>query len=140
MKKIKAIVNFLLDAGKALPTPPVGPVLGQLNVNLGQFCKEYNEKTSDKVGLKIPVEVTVYEDKTYTFILKSSPTSALILKYSNIKKGSSKPSHESVGTISYKDIETIAKIKFNDMNTKVFTKAISMVLGTAKNMGINILF
>ncbi len=135
-KKVKAYVKLALPAGKAMPNPPVGPVLGQYGVNISAFCKEYNLKTSDKVGLIIPVKITIFEDKSFTFILKTPPASNLLLKYSNIKKGSSKPNKEFIATISNEIVKEIALLKMKDFNTKDINKAISTILGTAKNMGI----
>ena len=138
-KKIKAFVKLALPAGKATPAPPVGPALGQHGVNIAAFCKEYNAKTQDKTGLIIPVKITVYEDKSYSFILKSPPASVLLIKYSNAKKGASQPNRENIGTVSLDQITEIAKIKLEDLNTKDLSKAISIIKGTAKNMGIQII-
>jgi large subunit ribosomal protein L11 len=138
-KKIKAFVKLALPAGKATPAPPVGPALGQHGVNIAAFCKEYNAKTAEKVGLIIPVKITVYEDKSYSFILKSPPASVLLAKFANIKKGSSQPNKENVGIVSLEQIKEIASIKMNDLNTEDLEKAILIIKGTAKNMGINVL-
>ncbi len=138
LKKIKTYIKLELPAGKATSAPPVGPALGQHGINIVTFCKEYNAKTINNIGLIIPVKITVYEDKSYSFILKSSPTSLLILNLLNIKKGSSKPNKEILGTISFEQLKNIALIKLNDLNTKNLQKAILIIQGTAKNMGINI--
>nr|AYO28675.1 ribosomal protein L11 [Neotessella volvocina] len=138
MKKIKAFVKLALPAGKATPAPPVGPALGQHGVNISAFCKEYNSKTADKIGLIIPVKITIYEDKSYSFILKSPPASVLLAKFANIKKGSSQPNKTNVATVTLEQIKEIATIKMNDLNTKNIEKAILIIQGTAKNMGINI--
>jgi large subunit ribosomal protein L11 len=137
-KKIKAFVKLALPAGKATPAPPVGPALGQHGVNIAAFCKEYNAKTADKIGLIIPVKITVYEDKSYSFILKSPPASVLLAKYAKIKKGASQPNREEVGTVSLEEVKEIATIKMNDLNTDDLEKAILIIKGTAKNMGIKI--
>lgn len=137
-KKIKAFVKLALPAGKATPAPPVGPALGQHGVNIAAFCKEYNAKTADKVGLIIPVKITIFEDKSYTFILKSPPASVLLAKYANVKKGAGQPNKERIGTITLEQIQEIAKIKMNDMNTDDLNKAVLIIQGTAKNMGIQI--
>lgn len=137
-KKIKAFVKLALTAGKANPAPPVGPALGQHGVNIAAFCKEYNAKTIDKLGLIIPVKITIYEDKSYSFVLKSPPASVLLAKYANIKKGSAQPNKEVLGYVSLNQIKEIAEIKMNDLNTDDLDKAILIIKGTAKNMGISI--
>lgn len=139
MKKIKAIVKLILNAGQATPTPPIGPVLGQYGINLLNFCKDYNAKTSKFIGTIIPVKMFIYDDRSYNFILKTSPTSKLILKYLNLKKGSSNPKKDFIGTITYLQIEEIAKLKLNDLNTNNLENAIQIVIGTIKNMGIQII-
>ncbi|RZL51165.1 MAG: 50S ribosomal protein L11 [Pedobacter sp.] len=137
-KKIKAFVKLALPAGKATPAPPVGPALGQHGVNIAAFCKDYNAKTADNAGLIIPVKITVYEDKSYTFVLKSSPASVLLVKYANIKKGAKEPNRQRVGTVTRDQLQDIAKIKMNDLNTDSLEKAMQIIQGTAKNMGIQI--
>ncbi len=137
-KKIKAIIKLALSAGKANPAPPVGPALGQYGVNLGAFCKDYNAKTLDQLGLIIPAKVTVYDDKSYTFILKSPPASALLAKRLNIKKGSAEPNKQYVGSLTINDINEIALLKLEDLNTKDLQKAAKIILGTALSMGIKI--
>jgi large subunit ribosomal protein L11 len=137
-KKIKAFVKLALVGGKATSAPPVGPALGQHGINIIAFCKEYNLKTNDNIGLIIPVKITIYEDKSYSFILKSSPASFLILHLLNLKKGSSKPNIDSIGKISKDQLISIAKQKLNDLNTKDLNKAILIIAGTAKNMGLTI--
>ena len=138
-KKIKAFVKLALSAGKATPAPPVGPALGQHGVNIAAFCKEYNAKTTDKVGLIIPVKITIYEDKSYSFILKSPPASVLLAKYANLKKGASQPNKEIVGSVNLDQLKEIASLKMNDLNTESIEKAILIIKGTAKNMGIKII-
>lgn len=137
-KKIKAFVKLALSAGKATPAPPVGPALGQHGVNIAAFCKEYNAKTLDKVGLIIPVKITVYEDRSYSFILKSPPASVLLAKYANVKKGASQPNRENVGSVTLEQVKEIALVKLNDLNTTSIEKAILIIQGTAKSMGIKV--
>lgn len=137
-KKISAFIKLALPAGKATPAPPVGPALGQHGVNIAGFCKEYNARTSDKGDLIIPVKITVFEDRSYQFILKSPPASVLIKKAAKIKKGSSQPNKMNVGSITELDLENIAKEKMEDLNTKNIEKAKHIIRGTAKNMGITI--
>ena len=136
VKKIKGFVKLALTAGKATPAPPIGPALGQFGVNIQAFCKEYNAKTIDQIGLIIPVKITIYEDKSYTFILKTPPASVLILKYADIKKGAAEPNRQIVGSISLEQLIEIAKEKIVDLNTKDLKKAACIIQGTAKNMGI----
>jgi large subunit ribosomal protein L11 len=138
-KKIKAFIKLALNAGKATSAPPVGPALGQYGINIINFCKEYNLKTQNQIGLIVPVKLTIYEDKSYTFILKSPPTSTLLLKALNLKKGASIQNKEIIGTVSDLQLIEIAKIKLEDLNTKNLEKAVLIIKGTAKNMGIKIL-
>ena len=137
-KKITALIKLALPAGKATPAPPVGPALGQHGVNIAAFCKEYNARTNEKAGLVIPVEISVYEDRSYTFILKTPPASVLLANAAKIKKGSSTPNRISVGSITKSQLEEIANIKLPDLNTKKLSSAIKIVEGTARNMGISI--
>ncbi len=138
-KKIKALVKLALLAGKATPAPPVGSALGQHGVNISAFCKEYNARTIDSLGLVIPVKVTIYEDRSFSFLLKSSPASVLLIKSANIKKGSPQPNKEKVGTVTIEQIKEIAGIKLKDLNTKDIEKAALIIKGTAKSMGIRII-
>ena len=138
-KKLVAIVKLALPAGKATPAPPVGPALGQHGVNIAGFCKEYNARTLDQIGTIIPVEISIFEDRSYVFILKTPPASVLIAKASKIAKGSSEPNKSKVGTITYEQLKEIAKVKLPDLNTTNLENAIKIVQGTAKNMGISIL-
>lgn len=137
-KKIKTIIKLQIPAGQATPAPPVGPALGQHGLNIGEFCKKFNDQTKDKIGNTIPVEIIVYEDRTYSFILKTPPTSELLKKAVGIEKGSSKPLQEKVGKVSKKQVEEIAKIKMPDLNTDNLEAAIKIVEGTARQMGIEI--
>ena len=137
-KKITALIKLALPAGKATPAPPVGPALGQHGVNIAAFCKEYNARTNDKTGLIIPVEISVYEDRSYTFILKTPPASVLLANAAKIKKGSSTPNRVTVGSITKMQLEEIANTKLPDLNTTKLSSAMKIVEGTAKNMGISI--
>ena len=137
-KKIKAFVKLALPAGKATPAPPVGPALGQHGVNIAGFCKEYNARTAEKIGLIIPVKITIYDDRSYSFILKSPPASVLLAKFANVKKGAAQPNREKVGTVTLEQVKEIATIKMNDLNTDSMEKAILIISGTAKSMGITV--
>ena len=135
-KKIIGLVKLALAAGKATPAPPVGPALGQHGANIVMFCKEYNARTADKIGLVIPVEISIYEDRSFSFILKTPPASVLLSKEAGIEKGSGLPNTKSVGSISQEQLRSIAEIKLQDLNTKDIDKAMLIVQGTAKSMGI----
>ena len=137
-KKVTALIKLALPAAKATPAPPVGPALGQHGVNIAAFCKDYNAKTEDKTGLIIPVEISVYEDRSYTFILKTPPASVLLANAAKIKKGSSTPNKVIVGSVTKNQLEEIAKTKLPDLNTTKIRSAIKIVEGTARNMGISI--
>jgi large subunit ribosomal protein L11 len=137
-KKVVGIIKLALEAGKATPAPPVGPALGQKGVNIVMFCKEYNAKTADKPGYIIPVEITVYDDKSYTFILKTPPASVLLAKAAGVKKGSGNPKDKKVGNINKAQLKEIAETKLPDLNTKKVESAMRTIAGTAKNMGITI--
>jgi len=137
-KKVTGLIKLALPAGKATPAPPVGPALGQHGVNISAFCKEYNAKTNDKIGLIIPVEISVYEDRSYTFILKTPPASVLLANAAKIKKGSSTPNKITVGSITKAQLEEIAQTKLPDLNTRKISSAMKIVEGTARNMGISI--
>jgi large subunit ribosomal protein L11 len=137
-KKVIGMIKLALEAGKATPAPPIGPALGQKGVNIVMFCKEYNAKTADKAGYIIPVEITVYEDKSYTFILKTPPASILLVKAAGIPKGSGAPKDKKVGSITTKQLREIAETKLPDLNTKKVEAAMRIIEGTAKNMGITI--
>ena len=138
-KKIKTKIKLQIAGGQANPAPPVGPALGQHGLNIAEFCKQFNDKTKDKMGDIIPVEITVYEDRSYDFILKTPPAAELIKKAANIKKGSGKPLLEKVGSISDAQLTEIAKTKMPDLNANDIKAAMSMVIGTARNMGVDIL-
>jgi len=137
-KKVKAIVKLALPAGKANPAPPVGPALGQHGVNIMQFCKDYNAKTSNQAGMIIPAEITIYEDRSFTFVLKTPPASVLICKAAGIPRGSKAPNKENVGSITRTQLQEIAKEKMPDLNANDIEAAMKIVAGTAKNMGVAI--
>jgi large subunit ribosomal protein L11 len=137
-KKITALIKLALPAGKATPAPPVGPALGQHGVNIAAFCKEYNARTAEKAGLIIPVEISVYEDRSYTFLLKTPPASVLLSNAAKVKKGSSTPNRVNVGSVTKAQLEEIANIKLPDLNTTKISSAIRIVEGTARNMGITV--
>jgi large subunit ribosomal protein L11 len=131
-------IKLQIQAGKANPAPPIGPALGQHGVNIMQFCKEYNAKTQDKAGTIIPVEITVFEDRSFDFVLKTPPAADLIKKAAGIEKGSATPNKAKVGSITKAKVTEIAKIKLPDLNATTLAAAESMVVGTARNMGITI--
>jgi large subunit ribosomal protein L11 len=135
-KDIKAVVKLQLKAGTATPAPPVGPALGQHGVNLGQFTLAYNEATRDRMGDVIPVEITVYEDRTFTFVTKTPPVPFLIKKIGNIAKGSGTPGATKVGRLTRAMVKEIAQIKLVDLNTDDLNQAMRIVEGTARSMGI----
>ena len=137
-KKVVAIVKLALNAGKATPAPPIGPALGQHGVNIVMFCKDYNARTADKQGLIIPVEISVYEDRSFTFILKTPPASVLLAKAAGIAKGSGEPNSNIVGSVTEEQLLEIAKTKLQDLNTQNPEQAMKIIAGTAKNMGITI--
>lgn len=137
-KKIKTKIKLQIPGAQANPAPPVGPALGQHGLNIAQFCKEFNEKTKNQVGDIIPVEITVYEDRSYTFILKTPPASELIKKAAGIKKGSGKPLTEKVGKITEAQLAEIAKIKMPDLNANDLEAAKKIIAGTARQMGVEI--
>ena len=135
-KKITALVKLQIPAGKAAPTPPVGPALGQHGLNIMGFCKEFNEKTKNDAGLIIPVVITVYADRTFSFITKTPPAAVLLKKACKIESGSGKPNRENVATISKDEITKIAEQKMPDLNANTIEAAVSMIAGTARSMGI----
>ncbi len=137
-KKVVAIVKLALNAGKANPAPPVGPALGQHGVNIMAFCKEYNAKTADQAGMVIPVEISIFEDRSFTFILKTPPASVLIKKAAKIETGSNEPNKKKVGQITTAQLQEIAQIKLPDLNANDIDAAMKIVAGTARNMGVAI--
>jgi len=137
-KKVKTQIKLYCPGGQANPAPPVGPALGQHGLNIMEFCKAFNEKTKNKQGLTLPVVISVYEDRTYTFIIKSPPCSVLLKKAANIAKASGVPNKEKVGKVSREDAIEIAKVKMEDLNTDDVEQALKIVRGTARSMGIDI--
>nr|YP_009315833.1 Ribosomal protein L11 [Trichogloeopsis pedicellata]SCW24491.1 Ribosomal protein L11 [Trichogloeopsis pedicellata] len=137
-KKIIAIVKLALNAGKATPAPPIGPALGQHGVNIVMFCKDYNARTADKQGFIIPVEISIYDDRSFTFILKTPPASVLLSKAAGIERGSGSPNTNIVGSITNQQLTEIAETKLQDLNTKNINQAKKIIAGTARNMGIQI--
>lgn len=137
-KKIKAIVKLAIQAGKANPAPPIGPALAQHGINLMAFCKEYNARTSARIGEIIPAEITVFSDGSFKFILKSPPTTFLIKKAAGLEKGSSVPNRDKVGKLTRKQVREIAEIKIKDMNALDMEGAMRQVEGTALNMGVDV--
>lgn len=137
-KKVIGMIKLQIPAGKATPAPPVGPALGQHGVNIMAFCKEFNDKTAAEAGLIIPVEITVYGDRSFTFITKTPPASVLLKKALNIEKGSGEPDKEKVATISRDKVREIAQQKFADLNAYDLDAAVKIIEGTARSMGINV--
>ncbi|MDK2838672.1 MAG: large subunit ribosomal protein [Thermosipho sp. (in: thermotogales)] len=137
-KKVVAQVRLQLEAGKATPAPPVGPALGQRGVNLMEFCKKFNSATADKAGMIIPVIITVYEDRSFTFITKTPPASFLLKKAAKVNSGSQEPKRKMVGKVTRDQIKEIAEIKMKDLNANDIEAAMKIIEGTAKSMGIEV--
>ena len=137
-KKISKQLKLQLPAGKATPAPPVGTMLGPAGINLGEFCTKYNDATRDKMGDILPVEITVYEDRTFDFVIKTPPTPFLVKKFAKVSKGSTKGSKEVVGKLTKAQVKEIAEIKLPDLNCYDVNEAMLIVEGTAKNMGIEV--
>jgi large subunit ribosomal protein L11 len=135
-KKLKAVVKLQIEAGKANPAPPIGPALAPHGINLMAFCKEYNARTSSKVGEIIPAEITIYTDGSFNFVLKTPPTAELLRKAAGIEKGSAEPNREKVGTVTWDQIQEIAEVKMKDLNAIDLEGAMRQIEGTARNMGI----
>lgn len=135
-KKVKAVVKLQIEAGKANPAPPIGPALAPHGINLMQFCKEYNARTSSKAGQVIPAEITIYQDGSFDFILKTPPTAILLREAAGIEKGSSEPNREKVGTVTRSQVREIAQTKMKDLNAVDIEGAMRQIEGTARNMGI----
>ncbi len=138
MKKVVAIVKLQIPAGKATPAPPVGPALGQHGVNIMEFCKSYNEKTARQAGTIVPVEITVFADRTFTFVTKTPPASVLLKKAAGIEKGSGEPNKKKLGKVTRRQIREIAEVKLADLNTRDLEAAMRMIEGTARSMGIEV--
>ena len=137
-KKVIGFIKLQIQAGQANPAPPVGPALGQHGVNIMDFCKAFNADTQDKMGDVIPVEITVYADRSFAFITKTPPASRLILKAAKVAKGSGEPNRNKVGSVSEADLRTIAGIKIKDLNANTIEQAVEMIRGTCVSMGIEI--
>ena len=137
-KKVRAVVKLALPAGKATPAPPVGPALGQHGVNIMGFVKDYNEKTAAQVGTVVPVEITVFEDRSFTYILKTPPASELLKKAAGVDKGSAAQRREKIGTVPRAEVRRIAEIKMKDLNAMDIEAAERMIEGTARSMGIEV--
>lgn len=138
MKKVIGLIKLQIEAGKANPAPPIGPALGQHGVNIMGFCKEYNAKTQDQAGNVIPVEITVYDDRSFDFICKTPPAAELLKKAAGVEKGSSEPNKTKVGSVPKAKITEIAKMKMPDLNATTIEAAERMIEGTARNMGITV--
>jgi len=137
-KKIINVLKLNLPAGAATPAPPVGPILGQAGINMMDFIKQYNEKTADKRGQTIPAEITVYQDRSFTFVLKLPPTSAMIMQEMKLKSGSQKPGREPAGTLTMDQVKKIATEKMPDLNTTDLDQAMHSVIGSARSMGVEV--
>ena len=137
-KKVRAIIKLQIEAGKANPAPPVGPALGQHGVNIMGFCKEYNEKTASQAGTVVPVEITVYEDRSFAFVLKTPPASDLLKKAAGIDKGSAVQLREKAGQVTRDQVRQIAELKLRDLNAYDLEQAMRQVEGTARSMGIEV--
>ena len=137
-KKVKAVIKLQIPAGKATPAPPVGPALGQHGLNIMAFCKDYNERTASQEGFIIPAEITVYEDRSFSFVTKMPPVSDLLRRALGVEKGSGNPISEKIGKISRDKIYEIARNKMKDLNTTDIDKAVKIVAGTARSMGVEI--
>ena len=138
-KKVKAVVKIQIQGGKANPAPPVGTALGPHGINLMQFCKEYNAKTSNQVGQVVPVEVTVFQDSSFSFILKTPPAADLLKKAAGIDSGSPEPNREKVGKVTKDQLREIAEIKMKDLNANDMENAMNIIAGTARSMGITVI-
>ena len=137
-KKIKAVIKLQIPAGQANPAPPVGPALGQHGINIMAFCKDYNERTAGQAGSVIPVEITVYDDRSFSFVTKTPPTSDLLKKALGLEKGTGSPGHEKAGVLSKEKLREIAQLKARDLNANSIEAAERIIVGTARSMGIEI--
>jgi len=138
MKKIVGFIKLQIPAGQATPAPPIGPALGQKGVNIMEFCKKFNAKTQDKQGLIIPVVITVYSDKSFTFITKTPPASVLLAKAAKVEKGSGEPNRTKIGKVTKQQVKEIAELKMPDLNANDVEAAMAMIAGTARSMGITV--
>ena len=137
-KKVRAVVTLQIPAGKANPAPPIGPALGQHGVNIMEFCKEYNARTQNQVGQIIPAQLTIFEDRSFTFVLKTPPAADLLRKAAGIEKGSGNPRMDKVGKVKVADLRKIAETKMADLNANSIEEAIKIIEGTARSMGIEV--
>jgi large subunit ribosomal protein L11 len=137
-KKITALVKLQVTAGQANPAPPIGPALGQHGINIMEFCKQFNERTASETGTVLPVIITVYADRTFSFITKTPPAAILVKKAINIDKGSKEPNRSKVGEISKAQVEEIAKLKLKDLNARTVEAAVKVIEGTARSMGVKV--
>ncbi len=137
-KKVKAVIKLYCPAGAANPAPPVGPALGQHGLNIMEFCKQFNAKTQGQDGLTLPVVITAYEDRSFTFIIKSPPCSVLLKRACGVAKASGVPNKEKVGKVTMEQVKEIAKTKMKDLNTEDIAKAVEIIKGTARSMGIEV--
>jgi large subunit ribosomal protein L11 len=137
-RRVKAVVRIQISAGKATPAPPIGPALGQFGINLPAFCKEYNEKTASMVGMTVPVEVTIFEDRSFTFITRTPPAVDLIKRELGVEKGSGNPNKQKVGNLSREALRRIADMKLKDLNALDLAGAEKIVAGTARSMGVTV--
>jgi len=137
-KKVVGFIKLQIPAGQANPAPPVGPALGQHGVNIMEFCKAFNAATQDQAGMTTPVEITVYADRSFTFITKTPPAAVLLIKAAKIPKGSGEPNREKVGKVTLDDLKNIAEIKMKDLNANTIDQAVRMIKGTARSMGIEV--
>lgn len=137
-KKVKAVIRLYCMAGQANPAPPVGPALGQHGLNIMEFCKRFNETTKSQEGLTLPVVITAYEDRTFTFVIKSPPCSVLLKRACGVAKASGQPNKEKVGKVTLDQVKEIAQMKMKDLNAKDMEAAMSIVKGTARSMGIDV--
>lgn len=137
-KKVTAVVKLQIPAGQANPAPPVGPALGQHGINIMDFCKQFNARTKDRTGLIIPALITIYQDRSFTFILKTPPAPVLLKKAAGLAKGSAVPNKDKVGKVNRKQVEEIAKLKMEDLNAKDLKGAMNMIEGSARSMGIEV--
>lgn len=137
-KKVKTIIKLQVPAGQANPAPPVGPALGQHGVNIMEFCKTFNERTKEQAGLVLPAVITVYEDRTFTFVVKSPPAAVLLKQACGLAKASGQPSRETIGTVTRAQVLEIARTKVKDLNTENLEAAARQVMGTARSMGIKV--
>ncbi len=135
-QKVKAVVKLQIQAGKAGPQPPVATALGPHGVNIMQFCKEYNARTANQIGMVVPVEITIYQDQSFTFITKTPPAATLLKQAASVDKGSGEPNREKVGTVTRQQVRDIAEIKMKDLNANNIEAAMRMIEGTARSMGI----